>query len=389
MIAYDPLDPTVLDNPYALYDEMRREAPVLWHAQSSSWMLTKYRDCTAVLRDNSTFARDWRRVGDAVDPSTLNIQNIDPPQQTPLRSLFTTTLKSQPLERIAEIAEATLRESFELLLNAMEPVDLLEEIAIPLSLSVISLTLGIPAPRIQSFRSTSDAIMRSMDAGLNPELADLGAQARVDLTAMVSEWARSNQPGFVTDVARRRWEGNEPPIPETQLQNSTRVMFQGGYSTMVAATGNVILAVANAPHVLDGCESPEATLRVVNELLRYDGPVQGTARVALVDTKLSGTAIKAGDVVTTLFGAANRDPEMFAEPNSIMIDRNPNHHLAFGWGPHSCLGSILAEASLGALLNALRAADAKVQLCGRAPRRATATMRTPSAIPASIVSSRR
>lgn len=379
LVQYDPLDPATLADPYPVYADLREKTPIFWHEQMRSWVLTRYQDCVDVLRDHERFARDWRRVDRDVPEPSLNVQSLDPPVQAPLRSLFMNAMRAQDLDDIAVRVRGWLVELFGRLSERAE-FDVLSEVAAPLSLYVISELLGVDPPELDSFAAVSDAIMRSMDAGLVPETVEPGRRARQELSALVGRWFQATgRPGLLTDVMHQK---ESVAVPEIYVRNTTRVMFQGGYSTMVAAVGNVVYTLLRHPSVLDRLRDDPGVLRpCIDELIRYDGPVQGTSRVAAVPTTIGGIRVDRGEVVLTLFAAANHDPQQFSHPEELVLDRAPNQHLGFGWGPHSCIGAVLAQICLRALVMSLLAWPCSLRQTRSAQRGNTATMRSLEALP--------
>lgn len=377
-VQYDPLDPATLANPYPVYAELRATTPIFWHEGMRSWILTRYQDCVDVLRDHDRFARDWRRVGRDVPEPSLSVQSLDPPAQAPIRRLFMNSLRGQDLDGIGARAQGWLEELFGRLSDRVE-FDVLSEMAAPLSLYVISELLGVEPPELDSFAAVSDAIMRSMDAGLVPEAVRPGRIARQQLSALVETWFQATgKPGLLADVMRQK---DSAGVPDVYVRNTTRVMFQGGYSTMVAAVGNVVHILLRHPCVLDQLRDPRLLHTGIDELIRYDGPVQGTSRVAAETTTIGGITVDRGQMVLTLFAAANHDPEQFSDPDELVLDRSPNQHLGFGWGPHSCIGTVLAQIALRALVTSLLTWPRTLRQTGSAQRRNTATMRSLDTLP--------
>lgn len=380
--GYDPLAPATLADPYPIYARLRELAPVFWHAGMGCWVLSRYGDCVAVLRDYQGFARDWRRVGEAVPEAGLSVQSLDPPDLAAVRGTFLRTLHAQDLAAISAAAASLLEAVFNRLAGR-ECFDLVAEVAQPLALQVICDLLGVAAPQVESFATVSDAIMRGMDAGLDPARAEPARRARAELTALVASWfTETGGPGLLTDV--RTALSTVPDVSQALVQNTARVMFQGGYSTMVAAIGNMSAVLLRYPGVLEEVRArPALTATVVEELVRFDGPVQGTSRAATTNTVIGGRPIGAGQTVLALYAAANRDPGVFAEPDELVLDRSPNPHLGFGWGPHACLGTVAAQTVLTVLLTAL-AARPPLRPEGPARRDTTATMRRLAELPVSF-----
>jgi cytochrome P450 len=161
-------------------------------------------------------------------------------------------------------------------------------------------------------------------------------------------------------------------------------MFQGGYSTMTAAIGNAVRVLLDEPSALEQMRDPAVLRTGAEELIRYDGPVQGTSRVALVTSRIGGVTVQAGDIVLALLAAANHDPAQFPDPGRLALDRWPNQHLGYGWGTHSCIGAPPARAVLRALIRVLRDQPALMRAAGMPRRRRTATMRAFDSLPATF-----
>jgi len=374
--TYDPLDLATLADPYPVLADLRNSTPVFWHEGMRSWTLTRYADCVTVLRDHERFARDRRRTGGSVPEPSLSVQSMDPPDQAPVRSLFMNALRAQDMELIEQRARRNLADRFDMLATR-DKFDAIADVAVPLALGVVSDLLGVEEPDIESFAEVSDAIMRSMDAGLDPTTVGPGLIARRKLSRLVDGWFRaSDRPGLLSHVREHADE-----VLGRYVRNTARVMFQGGYSTMLAAVGNVIHTLVRHPQVLDLIRDP-ATLRLgVDELVRFDGPVQGTSRIATEVCEIGGLTVQAGDIVLVLFVAANHDPAQFPDPCRLLPDRSQGRHLGFGWGTHSCIGTVAAQAALRALISSVQEQSGALRAAGTAQRRRTATMRTFDRLP--------
>ncbi|MFD9419486.1 cytochrome P450 [Streptomyces goshikiensis] len=385
VLTYDPLDPATVNNPYPALAALREQAPVSWHDGMSSWLVTRYDDCTAVLRDHTSFARDRRRTGQTVPEASLSVQSLDPPHQAGVRSLFMNALHAQDLPgleaRARERAVGLLREAAD-----RPSFDVMAEFAAPLSLSVVCDLLGVDEPPLTEFAATSDAIMRSMDGGLDPALVEPGRQAREELTALVESWfAHTGRPGGLLAYVRAGLPTGADETEGMFIRNTARVMFQGGYSTMTAALGNALHTLTECPGAQDRLRrDPRVVPWAAEELVRFDGPVQGTSRTATRDTTIAGIPIPAGDPVVLLFAAANRDPARFPAPDQLLLERRDNRHLGYGWGTHSCIGTRSAQACVRAALDALRTHPVPLRSAGTARRQPSATMRTFTALPATL-----
>ncbi|MFD5110329.1 cytochrome P450 [Streptomyces cinereoruber] len=385
VLTYQPLDPDTINNPYPVLAALREQTPVSWHDGMSSWLVTRYADCTAVLRDHTVFARDRRRTGRTVPAASLSVQSLDPPDQAGVRSLFMNALRAQDLPaleaRARDHAAALLRE-----VSERPSFEVMAELAAPLSLSVVCNLLGVDEPPLAEFAAASDAIMRSMDGGLDPALVEPGRQAREELTTLVDSWfTETGRPSGLLAHVRAHTPPGASEREELFVRNTARVMFQGGYSTMTAALGNALHTLTAHPEAQEQLRTnPLLVPKAAEELVRYDGPVQGTSRTATRKTSIAGIPILAEDPVVLLFTAANRDPARFPHPDQLLLDRRDNRHLGYGWGTHSCIGTRAAQACVRAALDALLTHRTPLRLTGRARRQPSATMRTFAALPATL-----
>ncbi|ALG10575.1 cytochrome P450 [Kibdelosporangium phytohabitans] len=370
---YEPLAEETIGNPFPVYSELRAKQPLFWHERMRSWVVSRYKDCMSVLLQPEIFAGDWRRVGEDIPASSLSIQSLDPPDQRGIRQLVMNGFHEQDLDALGERAFQLSRDTLQRYRGA-RAFDLIEEIAVPMALDSISRLLGVPTPDRPSFAAISDAIVDSMDEGLRPEVRDAGVAARAQLSELVLEWfAAKPRHGLIGYLVRHR---DPATVSEELVVNTTRVMFQAGYSSLSVAAGNAALALLENPESLRALV--DGTVRVdtaVDELMRYDGPVQGTSRVCVRDTELGGQVIRRGDVVVVLFASANHDPEQFAAPESLVLDRNPNPHLGFGWGTHVCTGRMHAKVALGGFVRSLTTLPSVPELVGKPVRHRRATVR--------------
>ncbi|GAA0924448.1 hypothetical protein GCM10009549_45060 [Streptomyces thermoalcalitolerans] len=376
---YDPLDARVLRDPYPVLAELRRTEPVFWHEKMGSWVLTRYTDCVRVLRDHTLFARDPRRTGGTVPEPSLSVQTLDPPQLSRVRSLFMAALRAQDLAAIEERARRLVTSRLDELAGAGQ-FDVVAELAVPLSVAVVADLLGVEPPPYAEFAAVSDTIMRSMDGGLDPSLVEPGRIARQRLSKLVDEWfTASSRPGLLEHV---RQAAPDTGLMTQLVKNTARVMFQGGYSTMTAALGNAVAVLLTRPDALERMRDAALLATGVDELVRFDGPVQGTTRTAVRACRIGGIDIAPGQKVVPLFAAANRDPDAFPFADQLVLDRAPNPHLGYGWGPHACIGTTVAQAGLRALVTALANHPARLIAVSDAVRRRTATMRAYQTLPA-------
>lgn len=352
-LIFNPFDPEFRKDPYPVYDwllagDRVRVSPM------GLWIFPRYGDCAAILRDRR-FSADSRNAEGFVAPggqgdSRLFDENrpflfLDPPDHRRLRGLVSKAFTPHAVEsmrpRIEEIVDDLLKEAGE-----KGEVDLIADLAYPLPVTVISEMLGVPKEDSDRFRKWSDDLARSLD----PDFAVTDTSARDDAAAAFREYfiglvaTRRSDPGsdLLSSLIAAEEEGDR--LNEAELLTTCILLLVAGHETTVNLIANGVLALLRNPaqHALLASQ-PDLIPTAVEEMLRYDPPVQFTGRIALEDVEIAGEVVPKGRVALTLLAAANRDPDQFDEPGSFDITRDPNPHLAFGMGIHHCLGAPLAR----------------------------------------------
>ncbi|MGW4891527.1 cytochrome P450 [Kitasatospora sp. NPDC004240] len=377
---YEPLGPELIHDPYPTYSRMLTELPVHWHERMRSWVVVRHADCVRVLREHQTFARDPRRIGEEVPEFRQNVQMMDPPEQAPLRRMLVGAMRSQAKE--AQLASATA--FMRTLLDRQkpgEPFDWMAAVSAPFALHLSSVLMGVPLPDGADYADISHGIALRMDAGLAPENIPAGDAARQRLNELGESWFPRPE-GDEGLVARLVERADAEFSAGHLIRNSAAMMYNAAYGTLFAMAGNAALLLADRPELLADLADPKLLAATgVDELVRFDGPAQGTSRVAAEDTTLAGVDIRRGDSVVTLLAAANRDPEVFEEPDTIRLDRQPNPHLGFGSGPHACFGSEFGKLGLTAMIGVLAEDGRKLRPAAPPTRRVTATVRSLDILP--------
>ncbi|MFJ9824388.1 cytochrome P450 [Streptomyces sp. NPDC101160] len=341
--------PEHLPNPYPAYAELRETAPVLWHEPLGSWVLTRHADCLAVLTDSARFASDWRRAGEDIPAPLLSVQTLDPPEHTAIRRLLLDGFRAQDRHALHERLDRYVKETLAELAERPS-FDFVGELAEPLALRFVTDFLGVPAPDLDWFVPMSRTVVDGMDAGLWPEKHEPAVAARAELAAYTGGWlADPPEHGLVAYVAAN---ADKSGVDPAVLRNSLRAVLHAGYESASRLLGNAAAALLTTPGAPAAFRAA-GPATAVDELVRYDAPVQADARVCVTDTELGGVTIKAGDPVTLLLGAANHDPRRFAHPTELRLDRAPNPHLGFGRGAHACLGASMAIRLAGSVLGTL------------------------------------
>jgi cytochrome P450 len=375
---FDPHSPAMLDNPYPYYAELQQHHPIFWHKGLHSWIVTRYDDCRDILGNHELFSRDRRRTAEVESEERKALQTLDSSMQGTLRRLLISSLHSQDREQLAPSIRAGIGRLFESLASRPS-FDWMEEVAGPLAISISAEFLGVSVPDHETFRRISLGIAEGFDADIRPEIAQVRDQARAQYGALIDGWLSAEDTHGTTLTFKD--SVNDIGLPVELLKNSVGLLFSGSFGTIYTASGNIALILMQQPELLEQLRDSALLSTGVNELLRYDGPSQALSRVALRQTEIRGVTIQPGDVVLTLLAAANRDPAEFTKPNEILLDRKPNRHLGFGWGAHSCVGSLFGQLALRELVTGLLNARGALRLAGQPVRLRTANVRVLASLP--------
>lgn len=354
----DALQPAYLTNPYVLYQQLRALDPVYWDERSNSWVLTRYADVAASLRDArfsaTGFMSDpsWIPDGmrDTLGPSMRALSRqmlfLDPPDHTRLRGLVAKAFTPRMVEALRPTIQRVAHE----LLDRVEAngyMEVIQDFAFPLPAIVIATMLGVPLEDREQFNRWSKFFGRLLDGG------DFTLESAFQALSEVSDFLeyfrtlirqRSTAPkdDLMQAMINAREQGDA--LNEDELLGNCILLLAAGHGTTTHLIGNGTLALLRNPAQRQQLqEQPGLISSAVAELLRYDGPVQLTSRHAKEDLEIGGKHIGAGQEVVMCVGAANHDPAQFSEPDQLNLSRQENKHLAFGLGIHFCLGAPLAR----------------------------------------------
>lgn len=370
--AYDLFSPKFKANPFATYARMRDEAPVYAHQApdgSTIWYITRYEDVLQVLQDNVNYCKDPRNcgvpglVGSAARRTATqrlineNMLFSDPPEHTRLRALVSQAFAPQRVEQmsgfILDTAERLLQE-----MSGRGKGDLISAYALPLPVIVICELLGIPDADRGQVAVWSQGIISPGSRNLNYSRRKEHVQALVRyLDRMFARRLRRPEDDLISNLVHADQAGDR--LSSFELSSMVALLLVTGHETTVNLIGNGALALlANPQQLVQLKEEPQLWETAVEELLRYDGPVEtSTSRWARRDVSLRGCLIRRADLVRVVLASANRDPAQFYAADELRVDRQDNKHVAFGYGIHYCLGAALARlegrVALQALFNRL------------------------------------
>jgi pimeloyl-[acyl-carrier protein] synthase len=361
-IAFNPMDPAFVADPYPTYRRLLAEDPV-HHSPMGFWVLTRYEDVVAALRDprlakEAIAAFVAARFGAPMPAMGLSMLDRDPPDHTRLRSLvskaFTPRVVDGLRPRVQQIVDGLLDG-----VRDAGTMDLIEEFAYPIPVNVICEMLGVPVEDHDRFKGWSLDIARGLDAILLPVDSDVpkrSAAARTALADYFRELIARRRAAPRADLLSGLIAAEEAgdKLTENELLATCILLLIAGHETTVNLIGNGTLALLRHPDQLRRLrDNPALIGTAVEELLRFDGPVQRTARIPSEDVVINGRKIPKGEMVMPFIGAADRDPAQFSDPDRLDIGRADNRHIAFGWGIHFCLGAPLARVEGQIAINTL------------------------------------
>ena len=358
------LGPDRFVDPYPIYERMRRSGPVSFSPLFQQWAVVGYEEAREVLHSPSfgvagqmELLLDARPYSELSDPTRAPFRNAllftDPPLHTRLRAAVSrafTPRKMQRIEpRVAGIVARLLRGI------ADDPTpELMASIAEPLPIQVIAELIGIPEERWGRITEISTVLRRALDPFLPLDPGEVD-RAATELTAYYSSLAdrRGERPAddLLTDLVRCEAGGQ---IDRSELLSLLVILVVAGHETTTGVIGNALVALGRNPEQRELLrQRPDLWPNAIEELLRFDTVLQTDPRQALQDVTIAGRTIRAGQNVTVMLGAANRDPARFPEPHRLHVDRDDPAPISFGHGIHHCLGAALARLELSVALPAL------------------------------------
>lgn len=349
--------PEMLEDPYPVYHKLRAADPVLWVPSVDGWVVTSYEAVSVGMRDARLSSQRFDRMrsrletkglGSLADPAMQSMIHMDAPDHTRLRSLVVKAFTP----KVVDSMEGRIQGMIDGFLGALASpgrMDAMEVLAYPLPVTVIAEMLGIAVEDRHRFKQWSDeiSVILSGDASGLPEAAVRRAfEARGELVDYFRSVVAKNRNGSGSDLltALARAEEDGGRLSEAELYSTAVLLLIAGNETTTNLIGNGLLALLSHPEQYQRLkDDPSLVASAVEEMLRYDSPVQMTTRMAKVDLEIHGTTIRQGQWVYLMIAAANRDPARFPDPDRFDIGRADNKQVAFGAGPHFCLGASLAR----------------------------------------------
>ena len=357
-MTYDPSDPNTVANPYPYFSALRKEDPIHWHVKLKSWIITRYDDVRSILSsDNITVDRlnnfysklpsdEAQLLKEIVKYLNLWAAFRNPPDHTRMRKImmvaFTRKSITEMQPKISSITDATLSE-----LKNVNEIDLVNHYASPIPGLTIMHLLGVPIDMLGEFKSWSDDMSKFIGGARNDkdkyEKASRGCRKMVSFFREIIEERRKNpSEGFLMDLINASVE-NDKFSDDELIATCMLILFAGHETTTNLISNGILTLIKNQSELEKLLKNPDLLDLTVEEIMRFDGPTNSLVRNVEQDHEIHNKKLKQGDRVFAMVSSANRDENIFTEPDVFKIDRSPNRHLTFGYGPHLCIGAALAR----------------------------------------------
>ena len=368
-LGYTPADPAFIADPYPAFARLRADHPVVYDPATNQWLVARFSDVNALLRDrrlgrsyvhvatHQEFGRTPPPAWQAPFEASQRLQLIDmePPDHTRLRRLVSTAFTPRTVEglrpRVTELVDGLISAALE-----RGEFDLLADLIELLPVAVIAELLGIPPADRGLLRPWSADMTLMFELTRSQADERRAVQATVEfsdyLRALVRERRARPRADLLSELSLVAEAGDH--LSEDELIATAILLLNAGHEASVNGAANAWWTLFRHPEALAALRSdPGLVPTAVEELLRFDTPAPMFERWVLEDIELHGITIPRGQELALLFASANRDPDQFASPDNLVLDRAPNPHLSFGAGIHFCLGAPLARLELGILFRAI------------------------------------
>lgn len=361
---YSLLDPEVQSDPYAFFEKLHHDCPVYRSPETGMYVITKYDDLREALRDTEAFSNDARRASTASLQGdlgklyqeilaergwahVLTLQRTDPPEHSRYRTLLDRVFTASRVRGMKDHIDDIGVELIDKFVGQGE-CEFIGDFAMPMPGIIIAEQLGLDRKDIKTFKRWAKATLAMASVPMNEE--QVRATAEVELEAQhflakMFEDRRANPQDDIISGLVHAHGGEEEPLSMHELQSVMLQLINGGFDTTQSAIAHSMWLLVRQPELQDELRGDESKIKhFIEEVLRWESPVQRLPRVTTRDVEIGGTTIPAKSVVLFCYGAANRDEEMFGCPHEFDLNRkNAGSHMAFGSGVHFCVGAMLAR----------------------------------------------
>lgn len=393
---WKPFDRKHIANPYAMYKRLREEDPVHL-SQTGEWIITRYEDARNILRSNDFLVGnrfEWLKKGVGYfkykDVDFTPIENamkgfilfLNPPHHMRIRKFIHQTWNSREVEDI-------IHKNLDTLLTPVSgTIDLVNNLGKPLPAMTIGRILGLPSDDYTYLKEQGAVMIKALDLYISfKDILNINDAAKNFIAyfkKIVQQKDLNPDEGIISKLIELNKQ--EGTLSDDELISTCILLFIAGEETSIGLMSTGLYNLLRQPDVMERLrKNPDDIPKAIEELLRYDSPVQIVGRLAGKDTLICGKQIKAGDPLTICLGGVNRDPEFFERPDEFLMDRTDNKHLAFGGGAHYCLGDWLARIQTKLMVEELLKRFQKIDLITSEPDwNNNLAIRTLTALPASI-----
>ena len=366
--AYAPLEARYRADPYPMYAELRDKAPWLRSSLTRGQVVSRYEDVAAVLRDprfsaldrnNRRYPKFRKRLEETGvlapgEQESFSMLRSDPPEHTRLRTLVNKAFTPRAIERWRGRINAIVDELLERAAKHGR-IELVSGFAAPVPMQVIAEMLGVPSEDRDRFKAWSDDVVRTLGFATIEDLhawRRASKELRAYLAGVAEQRRAEPRDDLISALVQAEEAGDR--LSEDDLLSTCELLLVAGNETTTNLISNSLVALLRHPEALQAVRDDPALLGPgIDELLRYDSPVQATSRIALHDLDVCGRRARKGEELILLLASANRDPRVFDEPDRLDLSRGDTRHLAFGQGIHFCLGAQLARLEARIALAAL------------------------------------
>jgi pimeloyl-[acyl-carrier protein] synthase len=395
-VTLNPFDPAFIDDPYPYYRLLRTHAPVVWVEGLHSWVVSRHDDILRGLRDprlrvNPGNTTAFRSAGEVAGPLAVMAEMFqrqmlfrDPPEHTRLRGLVNKAFTPGVVQRLQPGMERLVDGLLDAA-AARGEMDLIADLAFPLPVTVIAMLLGVPAEDHARFKAWSGPIAHTVEPVLLPEDVERAATATVEILDYFRELVKRKRASPCDDLISTMIAAEEQGqrLTTDELLANAVLFLVAGHETTVNLIGNGVLALLRHPEELAKLRAaPEKLDNAIEEILRYDSPVQLLSRFARQELTIGGQTVAPGQEVLFVLGSGNRDEAAFPDPDRLDIDRRDVRPLSFGGGVHYCIGAPLARSEAATAIGKLLLRFPHIELASdQLPRRQSATLRGLQAMP--------
>jgi cytochrome P450 len=357
-VGYDLFSQAFLADPFPILRRMRKRHPVHWHPLLNAWVLTRYDDIQAVVRDRRFSSERSQQLANGAPPHMLErleacdrffsswMVFLDPPRHTVLRSLIAKTLTVKTIEAMQPFVEDVVDDALDAVITAGK-MDVVRDLAGPLPAMVIAHLLGVPSADVGRFKAMTSDVFAHIGAPVaTEEVIRRSHCGVVGLLAYFRDLIEERRRAPRDDLLSRLVHAEElgAVLGEEELVATCAMLLVAGHETTTHLIGNSVLALLRRPAELEALRADVALYPgAIEELLRYDGAVMTIGRQALEDVEIGDERIAAGQFIFLHLLAGNHDPARYVDPDRLDVRRKAPHQLGFGQGIHYCIGASLAR----------------------------------------------